>query len=46
MWQVLEPYLPPPATPAAHGRFLMGDFCLVVGSVFSLTDFLRVFLAP
>ena len=36
----------PPATPAACGRFLMGDYCLVVGSAFLSTAFLRVFLAP
>ena len=46
MWQVLEPFLPPPATPAARGRFLMGDCCLVVGSAFPSTAFLRVFPAP
>ena len=27
LWVVL--FCPPPATPAARGRFLMGDFCLV-----------------
>ena len=46
MRQVLEPISPPPATPAARGRFLMGGFCLVVGSAFISTAFLRVFLAP
>ena len=45
MRQVLEPFLPPPATPAACGRFLMGDFYLVVRSAFLSTAFLRVFLA-
>ena len=34
------------ATPAARGRFLMGDFCLVVGAAFLSTAFLRMFLAP
>ena len=46
MRQVLEPFLPPPATPAARGRFLMGDFCLIIGFAFLSTAFLRVFLAP
>ena len=46
MRQVLEPFLPLPATPAAHGMFLMGDFCLVAGSAFLSTAILRVFLAP
>ena len=46
MRQVLEPFLLPPATPAARGRFLIGDFFLVVRSVFLSTAFLRVFLAP
>ena len=46
MRQVLKPFLPPPATPAARGRFLMGDVCLVVGSAFLSTVFVRVFLAP
>ena len=36
----------PPATPAACDRFLMGDYCLAVGSAFLSTAFLRVFLAP
>ena len=43
MRQVLEPFLP---TPAVRGRFLMGICCLVVGSEFPSTAFLRVFLAP
>ena len=47
MRQVLEPFLPPaPATPAVRGRFLTGGFCLVVGSAFPSTAFLRAFLAP
>ena len=32
MRQVLEPFLPPLATPAARGRFLMGGFCVCVSS--------------
>ena len=45
MRQVLEHFLPPPATPAVRGRFSMASFCLVVGSAFPSTVFLRVFLA-
>ena len=44
MRQVLEPFLPPPATPAVRGRFLMDGLCLVVGSAFPSTAFLPVFL--
>ena len=42
---LIEDFLPPPGTPAARGRFLMGDVCLVVGSSFLSTALLRVFLA-
>ena len=31
MPQVLEPFLPPPATPATRGRILTGDICLLYG---------------
>ena len=46
MRQVLEPFLPLPATPAVRGRFFMGGLCLVVGPALPSTAFLRVFLAP
>ena len=46
MRQVLELFLPPSATPAARGRFLMGDFFLDVGSAVLPSGFYRVFLAP